>query len=337
MVIISDCLKNNLDEGCIKVASTISKKLKKAGATVVAANCDCDYADYKISANKIYTNKELYNAISESNGDILYIPFASNTLGSAVRTFNLARKTGSKINVLFSLRWNMNCLTKWLLKASKCRVITISKESYEFFKKEIPGVAVHNVQVGVDTSKFKPVSENQKKALKEKYGLPLDKTVVLHVGHLKHGRNIDVFLDIDDDTYAVLVFSAVTEKDLDLKRELEKKKNIKIIEDYVPNIEEIYQAADIYVFPIVAENNSIDVPLSVLEAAGTNCKIISTKYKEIAYFDDAEGFHRVSNEEMNNLQGIINEVSKETSVNTSIIAEKYDWAKALNDLKEIIR
>ncbi len=337
VILISDCIKNNLDEGCIKVASTIAKKLKNNGATVVAANCDCSFADYKLSTNKLLTDNSIYDAISESDGEILYIPFASNTVGSAVRTYILAKKSRRKVNVLFTLRWDMNFLTKWLLKASGCRVITISQESYEYFKSQMPYINVYNVRVGVDTTKFEPVSSEKKNKLKQKYGFPLNKTIALHVGHLKHGRNIDVFLGLDDSTYGVLVFSAVTEKDLELKKQLEEKSNIRIIEDYIANIEEIYQAADVYVFPIVAENNSIDVPLSVLEAAACNCKIITTNYKEIACFDDAEGFYRVSNSEINDLQKIIKIVSQEPNAHTSVIAKKYDWSKAMEDLQIIIK
>lgn len=336
MVIVSDCLKNNLDEGCIKVASTLAKRLKEHGAGVIAVNCECGYADNSISAGKIYSDAELYRAISAHNGDLLYIPFASNTLGSAVRTCMLARKSRRKVYVLFALRWNMNYLTKCLLKASGCSIVTISNDSYEFYKAELPGVPVYRIRAGVNLSKFTPVSAGEKEKLRDKYGLPHDKTIVLHVGHLKHGRNIDAFLELSDPIYTVLVFSAVTEKDPELRKKLEEKSNIRIMEEYLPDIQEIYQAADVYVFPVTEENNSIDVPLSVLEAAGCNCKIVSTDYKEIACFDETVGFRRVTGEELSGLQKIVTELFCGAPSETVSIAGKYDWNGAVSDLQSLI-
>ena len=336
MIIVSDCIKDNLDEGCIKVASTVSKRLKDEGAKVVAVNCKCNYADKKVNANKTYTDSALYHAIKGMKGNILYIPFASNTLGSAIRTFNLSRKARKQVSVLFALSWQMNWLTRTILKLSRCHIITLSQESCDFFRKELPKVNVVNVKTGVDTNKFHPVSEEEKEKLKIKYGLPLDKTVVLHVGHLKHERNIDVFLNLDDSVYTVLVFSGATKQDAELKKALQAKSNIRIVDIYISNIEELYQAADIYVFPIVQENNSIDIPLSVLEAAGCNCKIISTNYKEVACFDDEEGFMRVKNQEINDLQALIEHIKSVDKVSTYKIAEKYDWSRALAELKDLV-
>ncbi len=336
MIIVSDCVKDNLDEGCIKVASTVSKRLKKSGAKVVAVNCNCNYADQSVSANKAFTNSALYEAIGNAKGNILYIPFASNTLGSAIRTFNLAKKTKKRVSVIFTLRWKMNCMTRAILQLSHCQIVTISKDSYEYFSKELPKLKVFNVTTGVDIGKFHPVAETEKKELKKKYQLPADKTIVLHVGHLKHERNIDVFLNLDDKMYVVLVFSGTTEHDNELEKSLKSKSNIRVIDNYIPCIEELYQASDVYVFPIVEENNSIDVPLSALEAAGCNCKIISTNYKEVAYFEDTKGLLRVKNEEIVGLQPLLERIVGMNEVSTYKIAKKYDWSNALSDLQKIV-
>ncbi len=336
MIIVSDSLKDNLDEGCIKVASTTAKKLKKEQAFVVAVNCECNYADKSVRANKMYTDPDLYKAIEAGSGSILYIPFASNTLGSAIRTFFLSRKSKRQVNVLFALRWLMNLITKLFLKLSRCRIITLSQDSYDFYKREIPEISSFYVKTGVDTSKFCPVDIEKKESLKKKYGMPLDKTIVLHVGHLSHGRNIDVFLGLDDSVYSVLVFSSVTEQDSELKESLKARKNIRIVDEYVPNIEELYQAADIYVFPVVAENNSIDVPLSVLEAAGCNCRIVCTCYKEIAFFEETAGLIKAKNEEINDLMLLIQRAKEFTEVSTRRIAEEYDWSKGISELKAFI-
>lgn len=336
MIIVSDCLKQSLDEGCIKLASTLAKRLKQSGAMVVAVNCECDYADAMVKANRSYTNRELYDAISAGKGDILYIPFASNTLGTAIRVFNLTLRTRKTVSVLFTMKWNMNLLTRLLFSMSKCRIITISEGSYDYFKSGFPSARMINIKTGVDAERFCAVSDEKKAQLRRKYSLPMDKVVLLHVGHLKYGRNVDTFLGLDDRYYTVLVFSSVTEKDAELQKQLEDRDNIKVIYDYLPNIEEIYQASDIYVFPIMEENNSIDIPLSVLEAAGCNLRILTTDYNEIAYFKPASGLFRVDKIDRYNVLELVDKMADQESVNTREIAELYDWSYATDEIMKFV-
>lgn len=336
MIIVSDCLRQSLDEGCIKLASTLAKKLKQLGATVIAANCDCDYADIGITANKSFTNKELYKAIRAGKGDILYIPFASNTLGTAIRVLNLTFFAKKKVSVVFTMKWDMNFLTWLIFNISGCQMITISEGSYDFFKSKFPKVRMINIKTGVDSTRFCPVSDEKKAQLRKKYSLPEDKIVLLHVGHLKYGRNVNSFLALDDKYYTVLVFSSVTEKDAELQRELEKKDNIKVIYDYLPNVEEIYQASDIYVFPIMEENNSIDIPLSVLEAAGCNLRILTTSYNEVAYFKPTQGLNRVDVINKSNISELVDEMLKSESSSTREIAVMYDWSGATEELQKFV-
>ena len=336
MVIISDCLRNNVDEGAIKLASTLSKKLKQIGAKIVAVNCECGFADVEIKANKFFLNEELYRFIRNNKDGILYIPFASNTLGSAIRVFFLSCMTKRKVSVLFTMRWEMNALTKLLFKVSGCQIITISQDSYEHFKKTLPGSKIVNIKTGVDSLRFCQVDDQKKKELRQKYDLPLDRTILLHVGHLKYGRNVDSFLNVSDKYYVVLVFSSVTEKDASLKKELENSGNIKVIYKYLPNVEEIYQASDIYVFPVVEENNSIDIPLSVLEAAGCNLSIVSTSYKEVSFWGRKNGLYLVEGFNKDLINQYIDTAMQCKHIETSSIAKDYDWKKAVEKLTSIV-
>ncbi len=329
LIVISDCVRDNLDEGCIKVASTLSKRLVEKGAKLLAINTNCKYATRSIKANKIYSNNEIYDFISQYSGDVVYIPFASNTLGTAIRTWIICKKSKRKVSVLFALRWHMSLLTKFFFRLSGCKIYTISQDSYYFFNKELKGMDVKNLKIGVDTDKFVPVDSQKKRELRIKYGLPLDKIIVLHVGHLKHERNVDVFLQLDEMYHGLLVFSSVTKQNQELKEALLAKSNITIINDYCPNIEELYQMSDIYLFPVVEANNCIDVPLSVLEAASCNIKVVTSKYKELCFINRTDSFNKVDNVQLDNINKIIEEMGGIKEVSNRNIALEYDWKKAL--------
>ena len=47
---------------------------------------------------------------------------------------------------------------------------------------------------------------------------------------------------------------------------------------HFPNIEEIYNLSDCYVFPVINKKACIEMPLSVLEAMACNLPVISTRF-----------------------------------------------------------
>ena len=57
-----------------------------------------------------------------------------------------------------------------------------------------------------------------------------------------------------------------------------REQGIRVIDEYLPRVEEVYQLADCYAFPVQAEENAIEVPLSVLEAMACNLPVVATPY-----------------------------------------------------------
>jgi glycosyltransferase involved in cell wall biosynthesis len=65
---------------------------------------------------------------------------------------------------------------------------------------------------------------------------------------------------------------------------------------YIEAIHEIYQLADLYVFPVEERLGSIEVPLSVLEAMASNLPVISTKFCGLPrMFKEGDGLFFVDN------------------------------------------
>lgn len=152
---------------------------------------------------------------------------------------------------------------------------------------------------GVDVKKFTPVPTSVKEELREKYGIDKDKFVVLHVGHIRRGRNIQIFKKIQKENgiQVVIVGSTSTGMDTDLYYEL-KRSGCHVIIDYVKNVEEIYQLSDCYVFPTISRSNSIELPLSVLEAMACNLPVISTRFGALPEcFTEGDGLIFVRSEE----------------------------------------
>lgn len=339
MIVLSDCLTNKVDEGCLKVANSMSKRLKKidSNTTIISYERKPNYSDIHLSLNKLFLNKELLTLLNRKKEPVLYIPFASNTTASCLRTFILSLFARRKVNVLFVLRFPMKMLAKVLLKLSGAKVISLSETSFLFYKSIVGNHAVY-LKTGVDTDKFVPVAQSKKQILREKYYIPKDKKVLLHVGHLKGGRNVDKLALAADQYHIVLVVSSITEaeKDNTIRAALENRGNVTIIESYLENVEEVYQMADVYLFPVQEIENCIDVPLSVLEAASCNVPIVTTEYGELAAFREQEGFMFVDDLSRDSLNKALDTMVSKTEINNRQSVKEYDWKYSIEKLQTII-
>lgn len=142
---------------------------------------------------------------------------------------------------------------------------------------------------GVDTARFKPASPAMRQAAREKYGVPLDKLVVLHVGSIRKWRNVLALLDLTrtaPDVHVVVVGRRDTPAEGDVAAQLAAN-GATVIGDYVERVEELYALADVYAFPTVNPVGAIDVPLSVLEAMSCNLPVLTTPFEGLPRLFDA--------------------------------------------------
>lgn len=154
------------------------------------------------------------------------------------------------------------------------------------------GIQAEVVKLGIDRDKYQPA--DNKLALREKYNIPRDEIIALHVGHIRQSRNISWLLSIKDTLQnigIVLVGSTATEQDRALCAQLEKA-GIHVMREYLPDIQEIYQLSDIYCFPVTEDTAAMETPLSVLEAMATNLPIISTPFGRLPEQFKEDGYYR---------------------------------------------
>ena len=193
MVIISNSLSKRADEGCVKVATSLVKRLKaKDGNTyVVSFERESDLSDKHLELNKFLISKALKRFIREKRERVLYLPFPAKPIATAFRIFILSVYSKKNLDVIISMQTKEDPISRFILKLSGANFFMLSRDSYERFKHMVGEKRVTYLKTGIDTEKFVPVSLEKKKILKKKYGFDEEKPLILHVGHLNKGRNIN--------------------------------------------------------------------------------------------------------------------------------------------------
>lgn len=321
------------DEGCLKVAKSLVGRIKKTKpeTMVVTYERESDLSDAHLCMNKLMLSHELFSLIRKHNEPVLYIPFPARTLATALRVFVVSLCTRKKLSVVSVMKYHTNFISRVFLRLSGADFVVFSNDAAEFYKKILGKKRVIYLKTGVDTQKFVPVSAQRKAELKEKYGFD-GRKVILHVGHLNQGRNIAELMKFDEKYQILLVTSTLTknEQDIELKNELLSKTNIRIIDNYIQNIEELYQLSDIYFFPVVEQGRCIDVPLSVMEAASCGKPIITTDYGEIKALKNKEGFYFIDSFEKENLNALVEKAVNLGDGLTRKSVMSYDWSNAVS-------
>lgn len=121
------------------------------------------------------------------------------------------------------------------------------------------------LRVGIDEKKFVPVTAEEAAKLKQEYGFSPDKTLVVHVGHCSAGRGLELFAELTDDSVERLVVVSGMFEDEHTK-ELLQRSGVRVLSGYLPDVEKIYQMADVYLFPTKSAEHVINIPLSIMEA-----------------------------------------------------------------------
>lgn len=334
MLLLTNCLSKKHDEGCLKVANSLVKRLIASieNVFIVSYERDCEISNEHIKLNKLLISKKLFRLIKRKNDTVLYIPFPAREWATALRVFILSLMCKKKLVVVLTMLCRCNFIGRLLFKMSGATIVTFSENTKAVYENMVGSKRVQYLKTGVDTKLFLPVSEERRAELREKYAFSADKQIILHVGHMKSGRNIAELMKFNMNYQVILVESTLTvdEQDEWLKEELQKCENIRIIDEYLPDIEEIYQLSDLYFFPVVEKGNCIDVPLSCLEAAACNKPVLTTRYGEMATFEGKSGFwfiDRFDKDYLNQLAALALE-EKDIASREQVLA--YDWRYAIS-------
>ena len=332
MIVLSNCLTQTADEGCLKVAVSLVKRLKQKDphTVVVGYERESPFCDQFLTLNKWMLSRSLWRILRQKKQPVLFAPFSAKLRSTALRALMISLFARGQVLLLQPMYSEMDFMAKFLLKLSGAKVLCLSQCTYEDYRSHLGNKAVY-VQTGVDTKRFTPGSDKQE--LRKKYNLPVDKPIVLHVGHLKEGRNIAQFQKLSPAFHGLVVVSTHTpdEQSETLRQMLNRQENVTLLEGYQPNIEELYRLSDVYLFPVAEKKSCIDVPLSALEAAACGIPVVTTPFREMQNLIGKEGFYEIGSFEPENLNALLQKAADEKK-NPREAVLPYDWDRAIETL-----
>lgn len=171
--------------------------------------------------------------------------------------------------------------------------IAQSSQSEEYFHRM--GFNVRFLPNGVDVESFKPVNDHERKHIRLKYGIGVNDFLVLHVGPIRANRGLDTLKEVaGTKNCKVLVIGSTSSPCEKTMIERLSRSGCIVWREYLGAIHEVYQMADLYVFPVEDCLGTIEVPLSVLEAMSCNLPVITTAIGGLTrMFDEGEGLFLV--------------------------------------------
>jgi len=336
--VISEHLCEPLDEGFKKFAFALIKNLSARHQVLSISQKGLSQGETVIlpaRMNRLMFNWKLRRTIRRFDPRVLcYIPSSSGTLNSFLRARILKSHARGARVILFSLQSRSFSprAARWARRIRPHLILTQSHQTARALQNAgCPSAVLHG---GVDTDIFRPVSAEIRSDLRLRYGVEPEDFIVLHVGHINRQRGLKLLDRVQQlpGVRVLLVGSTSTLQDTALREELENS-GVSILADYLPRIEEIYQLADCYLFPVSIPTAAIELPLSVLEAMACNLPVITTPYGGVAdLFSEGGGLFFAT--EPGEIAEAVSVVQRGLATHTRELVAPYSWRNVLETFSE---
>ncbi|MFW6074609.1 MAG: glycosyltransferase family 4 protein [Chloroflexota bacterium] len=280
--IVSDDLSGPPDEGVKKFTLSIAAALQSHHEVELISTHGSNDTDgvRSIPTSRSFLSLSLRAALRSGQPEvIIYATHRSATFFSFIRARLLKFYCPGVPVVLLGLQTRRHSRWQQLLIRQLRPDLTLVQSDLNREYLAGLGCNVAVVPSGVDVNTFRPVSPGRRLALRKQYGLDITRPIILHIGHLKEGRGIRDLIPLaaSDTCQVVLVTSTSTPQEARLADDL-RAAGVRLITEYLPNIEELYQLSDCYVFPVRTTDNAIEIPLSVLEALACDLPVVTTRF-----------------------------------------------------------
>ncbi len=339
LLVFSERMRAPYDEGIKNVAVHLIEALAVHHDVLGLTSdgqADADHGITNINANRLLLGARLRAIIRRFRPEaIVYVPTACATVFSMLRARVLRWHGQGAITALVALQpRHYGALGRGLVGRLAPDWV-LAQSAHTALALERLGCRTSLLPPAVDSRRYQPAGPEEKAALRSRYGVPTEATVVTHVGHLKGKRNLSQLLELQARAgyHAVIVASTSTDRDAMLKRALHSA-GVTVLDWYVPNIEEIYCLSDFYLFLAVEDTAAIEVPLSVLEAMACNLRVICTPFGGLPdFFEPVEGLFYWDGQQ--NLPELV-ELALSTPCATRAMVENRTWSAASASLVRLL-
>ena len=282
--LLGEFFSGDLDEGMRISSYYINRELSKKHQTL------------PLDLRKV-ASKSFWRNLKEFNPQIVHYIH-----GASLKSFTLLKIISlycPDAKTIISMMRPHFSITKHLISFIKPDLTLVQSDRMECMFKALNCRTEFLPIGGVDPEKFNQNLRRIKDELRAKYGINRDKFVILHVGSIKKGRNVSLLkkLQEENDNNQVIIVGAVS---VGVHQEVLhqlKKAGCMVWRKYFEHVEVIYALSDCYVFPVLPKKDirryvadSIEMPLSVLEAMSCNLPVISTRFGALPrVFNEGDG------------------------------------------------
>ncbi len=295
IAVISERWSERADEGLLKFVTHLVERLARDHQLIALyerGQAPSGLPAVRVAMGKGLVTPALRHELATLAPELaLYVPSACATFNALLRCKRLERALPRAKVALISLQHRgYGRLARWLLPwVRPARLVVLSRASLEQYRRL--GFAVSLVDAGVDLQRFAPVGSDARHRLRQMLGWPQDRRVVLHVGHLSAHRGLERLCEAArlPSTHVVMAASTATSVDPALVEQL-RSAGVDLRREFFPQVEQLYQAADVYLFPVRDDEGSIAFPLSVLEAMACGLRVVTTRFGALGdHFLEGDG------------------------------------------------
>jgi len=197
--------------------------------------------------------------------DVTTVHFMSGAFGKQLRRFSMHGRPK-----------NIKAITeKAVLRSSKHLVAVSSLVERELVESYgVPRERITTVHNGVTLREFSPPLGDEKERLLQQYGLSKNNKLLLFVGGSAYERKgfrflLDALPHISRDVVVIAICRNLSKEYRELLSNIAAAERVKV-EQYVPNISQIYRAVDMYVLPTIYD----PFPLAALEAMASGLPVV---------------------------------------------------------------
>ncbi|MBD8869391.1 glycosyltransferase [Nocardioides sp. MJB4] len=155
----------------------------------------------------------------------------------------------------------------WLLRRVRRRITALAANEHDVAALRARGLRTELLTPSVDPARVSTLARDEARRALD---LP-EGDVWLHVGHGRAGRNLTSLAPLAGDGLLVLVLSPYSDLE---PGSFPSGPGVRVVHERV-DVATYYRAADVYLFPTVAPDSVIGVPLSVLEALANGLPVVA--------------------------------------------------------------